>query len=89
MLKQDHPYFKIEWKERASRSSYFEMDDKYDIEVIDLRTNEVWKSFYRYEYMNSNGSYDKGVEEIGFSEDGNTLLVKMEGKAAIESYLLP
>lgn len=88
-LKKEHPHYTIEWRERVSRSAHFELDDKYDIEVIDLRTNEVWKSFYRYEYMNSAGSYDKGVAEIGFSDDGKSLCVRMEGQEAFERYLLP
>lgn len=88
-MKTEHEHFSIRWVTTKDRASYFESDTSYEIHIYDKRTNEIWETFYRSEYGNSNGWDYSGVEEIGFSDDGKYLLVKMEGKDEIKKHKLP
>ncbi len=70
--------WKIEFVTLRSRDSYLESDCQYEYRVIHRKTGKVFKTFWRDEYQNSQGSHEDGVRNVSFSEDGNTIIALYE-----------
>jgi hypothetical protein len=69
-------------------AAYFESETRWDIEIVNIATNDVVASFTYSEFGNSSGWEYSGAERLEFTPDSSAVVVKfVDGRT--ETVALP